>query len=85
MRACAPCYERRPPSPTRLGASATPAVESDRSGPVAAGRPQSPPRPAAPFQLPATGSSTPTVAVAGIVLLALGLLALTATRSDLTR
>ena len=85
VRACAPCYERRLPGPTRLGASASPAVESGTSGPVAAARPQAPPRPAAAFQLPATGSSMPTIAVAGVILLALGLVLRAATRGELTR
>jgi LPXTG-motif cell wall-anchored protein len=73
VRACAPCYERRPPGPTRLGASAAPAEASGTPVPVAAAGPQAPPRPAAAFRLPATGSSMPTVAVAGFVLLVLGL------------
>ncbi len=85
MRACAPCYERRPPGPTRLGASASPADESGTPGPVAAARPQAPPRPAAAFQLPATGSSIPTIALAGVILLALGLVLRAATRGELTR
>ena len=85
VRACAPCYERRPPGPTRLGTSASPAEASGTPGPVAAARAQVQPRPAAAFQLPATGSSVPTVAVTGALLLALGLVLRAATRHELTR
>jgi LPXTG-motif cell wall-anchored protein len=69
VRACAPCYERRPPAPTRLG--------------LEAGQPRALVRattPAPSFRLPETGTPTATVAAAGALLLALGLVVLAAAR-----